>query len=95
MLNQCVLTGNLGADPEVFYSSEGNRLILLSYFQTSFFLIFKTILVIFSDIPIIKHKGLGETMIRSSLVITFVILSIGPVAAIVAGIRRKIKKKRQ
>ena len=24
MLNQCVLTGNLGADPEVFYSSEGN-----------------------------------------------------------------------
>ena len=24
MLNQCVLTGNLGQDPEVFYSSEGN-----------------------------------------------------------------------
>ncbi len=24
MLNQCTLTGNLGADPEVFYSSEGN-----------------------------------------------------------------------
>jgi len=24
MLNQVVLTGNLGADPEVFYSSEGN-----------------------------------------------------------------------
>ena len=24
MLNQCVITGNLGADPEVFYSSEGN-----------------------------------------------------------------------
>ena len=24
MLNHCVLTGNLGADPEVFYSSEGN-----------------------------------------------------------------------
>jgi single-strand DNA-binding protein len=24
MLNQCILTGNLGADPEVFYSSEGN-----------------------------------------------------------------------
>ena len=24
MLNQTVLTGNLGADPEVFYSSEGN-----------------------------------------------------------------------
>ena len=24
MLNQCVLTGNLGADPEVFYSSEGD-----------------------------------------------------------------------
>lgn len=23
MLNSCVLTGNLGADPEVFYSSEG------------------------------------------------------------------------
>ncbi len=23
MLNNCVLTGNLGADPEVFYSSEG------------------------------------------------------------------------
>jgi single-strand DNA-binding protein len=24
MLNQCTLTGNLGGDPEVFYSSEGN-----------------------------------------------------------------------
>ncbi len=24
MLNQVVVTGNLGADPEVFYSSEGN-----------------------------------------------------------------------
>ncbi|MFC1826285.1 single-stranded DNA-binding protein [Thermodesulfobacteriota bacterium] len=23
MLNNCVLTGNLGADPEIFYSSEG------------------------------------------------------------------------
>jgi single-stranded DNA-binding protein len=26
MLNQCILTGNLGADPEVFYSSEGLEL---------------------------------------------------------------------
>jgi single-strand DNA-binding protein len=24
MLNACILTGNLGADPEVFYSSEGD-----------------------------------------------------------------------
>ena len=24
MLNSCILTGNLGADPEVFYSSEGD-----------------------------------------------------------------------
>ena len=24
MLNNCILTGNLGADPEIFYSSEGN-----------------------------------------------------------------------
>ena len=24
MLNQTVITGNLGADPEIFYSSEGN-----------------------------------------------------------------------
>ena len=24
MINTCILTGNLGADPEVFYSSEGN-----------------------------------------------------------------------
>ena len=24
MLNQCTLMGNLGGDPEVFYSSEGN-----------------------------------------------------------------------
>jgi len=24
MLNNCVLTGNLGADPEVFYGSEGD-----------------------------------------------------------------------
>ena len=23
MLNNCILTGNLGADPEIFYSSEG------------------------------------------------------------------------
>ena len=23
MLNTCILTGNLGADPEIFYSSEG------------------------------------------------------------------------
>jgi single-strand DNA-binding protein len=27
MLNQCVLTGNLGADPEVFYSAEGNQVV--------------------------------------------------------------------
>ena len=27
MLNQVVLTGNLGADPEVFYSSEGNVVV--------------------------------------------------------------------
>lgn len=26
MLNTCVLTGNLGSDPEVFYSSEGNSI---------------------------------------------------------------------
>lgn len=25
MLNSCVLTGNLGADPEVFYSSSGHQ----------------------------------------------------------------------
>jgi single-strand DNA-binding protein len=24
VLNNCILTGNLGADPEIFYSSEGN-----------------------------------------------------------------------
>jgi len=24
MLNTCILTGNLGADPEIFYSSEGD-----------------------------------------------------------------------
>ena len=23
MLNNCILTGNLGADPEIFYTSEG------------------------------------------------------------------------
>ena len=33
MLNQCVLTGNLGADPEVFYSSEGN---MISSFNIAF-----------------------------------------------------------
>ena len=27
MLNHTVLTGNLGADPEVFYSSEGNPVV--------------------------------------------------------------------
>ena len=30
MLNQIVLTGNLGADPEVFYSSEGNPIASFS-----------------------------------------------------------------
>lgn len=30
MLNQTVLTGNLGADPEVFYSSEGNPVATFS-----------------------------------------------------------------
>ena len=30
MLNQVVLTGNLGADPEVFYSSEGNPIASFS-----------------------------------------------------------------
>ena len=24
MLNSCILTGNLGADPEIFYSSDGD-----------------------------------------------------------------------
>ena len=24
MLNSCVVTGNLGADPEIFYSSDGD-----------------------------------------------------------------------
>ena len=33
MLNLCVLTGNLGADPEVFYSSEGN---MISSFNIAF-----------------------------------------------------------
>ena len=33
MLNQTVLTGNLGADPEVFYSSEGNP---VASFNTAF-----------------------------------------------------------
>jgi hypothetical protein len=27
MLNQVVLTGNLGADPEIFYSSEGDPVV--------------------------------------------------------------------
>lgn len=30
MLNQTVLTGNLGADPEIFYSSEGNPVATFS-----------------------------------------------------------------
>ena len=27
MLNNCVLTGNLGADPEIFYTSEGEAVV--------------------------------------------------------------------
>ena len=27
MLNSCILTGNLGADPEIFYSSEGDPVV--------------------------------------------------------------------
>ena len=30
MLNQCTLTGNLGADPEVFYSSQGDPVATFS-----------------------------------------------------------------
>ena len=30
MINTCILTGNLGADPEVFYSSEGNPVATLN-----------------------------------------------------------------
>ena len=36
MLNTCVLTGNLGADPEVFYSSEGDPIASFNLaFQSS------------------------------------------------------------
>ena len=36
MLNSCILTGNLGADPEVFYSSEGEPIATFNLaFQSS------------------------------------------------------------
>ena len=31
MLNNCLLTGNLAADPEVFYSSEGDPIATLTW----------------------------------------------------------------
>ena len=30
MLNQTILTGNLGADPEIFYSSDGDPIVKFS-----------------------------------------------------------------
>ena len=36
MLNSCILTGNLGADPEVFYSSDGKPIATFNLaFQSS------------------------------------------------------------
>jgi len=36
MLNNCILTGNLGADPEIFYSSEGEPIATFNLaFQSS------------------------------------------------------------
>ena len=36
MLNSCILTGNLGADPEVFYNSEGDPIATFNLaFQSS------------------------------------------------------------
>ena len=36
MLNSCILTGNLGADPEVFYTSEGEPIATFNLaFQSS------------------------------------------------------------
>ena len=36
MLNSCILTGNLGADPEIFYSSEGEPIATFNLaFQSS------------------------------------------------------------
>ena len=36
MLNSCILTGNLGADPEIFYSSEGEPIASFNLaFQSS------------------------------------------------------------
>ena len=29
MLNNCILSGNLGADPEVFYSSDGDAIAII------------------------------------------------------------------
>ena len=36
MINNCILTGNLGADPEIFYSSEGESIATFNLaFQSS------------------------------------------------------------
>ena len=36
MLNNCILTGNLGADPEIFYSSDGEPIATFNLaFQSS------------------------------------------------------------
>ena len=36
MINNCILTGNLGADPEIFYSSEGEPIATFNLaFQSS------------------------------------------------------------
>jgi single-strand DNA-binding protein len=36
MLNTCILTGNLGADPEVFYNSEGKPIATFNLAFKSF-----------------------------------------------------------
>ncbi len=53
MLNNCILTGNLGADPEIFYSQEGEPI-------ASFNLAFKSSKKKTNWIKIICFKKLAE-----------------------------------
>ena len=57
MLNSCILTGNLGADPEVFYSSEGDPV-------STFNLAFKSSKKKTGWIKITCFKRLAETAER-------------------------------
>ncbi len=84
MLNSCILTGNLGADPEIFYSSEGEPIAtfnmsgggrLLNYFKGSVWFVV-LILVIISVAFILSILPQEIRWILFILSIAYIIIQI-------------------